>query len=190
MASFKIAEEITGRNEGQYANNPADNGGETYAGIARNFWGNWDGWVFIDAIKMKVGKSAIKINKEAKKDVTLTALISKFYKQNFWDALKLDLINDQQLANSVYDFGVNSGTSRSAKMLQTSYNEVVLSNSKLIVDGMVGKNTIEAINAFKIPESIYNRFNKNRESFYRSIAKGSQAQFLNSWLSRLKPYKK
>ena len=48
MAKFQIAEAITGRNEGGYANNSADTGGETYAGIARNYWPKWQGWKYID----------------------------------------------------------------------------------------------------------------------------------------------
>lgn len=37
MAIFNSAFKITMGNEGGYANNPDDSGGETYAGIARNF---------------------------------------------------------------------------------------------------------------------------------------------------------
>lgn len=180
MAKFEIAEAITGRNEGGYANNPSDTGGETYAGIARNHWPKWDGWKIIDQIKNAYGKSAAIINRQAKLNSTLSDLISKFYKKNFWDSLKLDLVNDQQLANSVYDFGVNSGTSRSAKFLQQS--------AGVETDGIIGNKTLHAVNSAD-RKVIYCDFNKRRETFYKSIAKGNQAQFLKSWLSRLKPYK-
>lgn len=180
MANFEIAESITGRNEGGYANNPADTGGETYAGIARNHWPKWEGWKTIDFIKRKHGKTANIINKEASHYIELTNAISQFYKKNFWDVLKLDSVNDQQLANSVYDFGVNSGTSRSAKFLQQS--------AGVNDDGIIGKQTLYAVNSAD-RKVIYYDFNKRRETFYKSIAKGNQAQFLKSWLSRLKPYK-
>lgn len=189
MANFDIAEGITGRNEGGYANNPSDTGGETYAGIARNHWPKWEGWKIIDAIKSKLKYSntltASNINKEAKGHSKLHDLISQFYKQNFWDVLKLDLVNDQQLANSVYDFGVNSGTGRSAKFLQQAINNVC--GVGLAVDGKIGNKTITEVNKHDA-KSIYSVYNKLREEFYRSIAKGSQSQFLKSWLSRLKPY--
>jgi len=197
MAKFTIAEAITGRNEGGYANNPSDNGGETYAGIARNHWPKWEGWKIIDNIKFslkeyKLPISSANINKYAKLSVPLTDLISKFYSQNFWDVNNLDLINDQQLANSVYDFGVNSGTGRAAKFLQWAYNNEQAFNGthkKIAEDGKIGPKTLEAINN-ENPEEMYNCFNTLRETFYRSIAKGNQAQFLKSWLSRLKPYKR
>jgi len=196
MAKFEIAESITGRNEGGYANNPSDTGGETYAGIARNYWPKWDGWKYIDKYKLSYNKSDKKMS--LAKWVNSSALVSSepihfmvsaFYKQNFWDVNKLDLFYDQQLANTVYDFGVNSGTGRSAKFLQKAYNDVSVNLNKIDVDGKIGEKTIEAINN-AIPELIYIRFNTARKDFYNSIAKGSQAQFLKSWLSRLKPYKK
>lgn len=187
MAKFEIAESITGRNEGGYANNPSDTGGETFAGIARNHWPKWEGWRRIDAIKNKSGGMAKVINAFAKEDKSLQLSISSFYKLNFWDAMKLDFVNNQQLANSVYDFGVNSGTGRSAKFLQQAVNNVC--GVGLVVDGQIGNKTIAEVNKHDA-ESIYNVFNKLREEFYRSIAKGSQAQFLKSWLIRLKPYKK
>jgi len=188
MAKFEIAESITGRNEGGYANNPADTGGETYAGIARNHWPKWQGWKFIDEFKsqLPINYNLAKwINNSAKHTPEVGKLVSKFYKQNFWDVNKLDWINDQQLANTVYDFAVNSGTGRAAKFLQQSVNSTF--DSKLMIDGAIGNKTIQSVNHHEA-SIIYNEFNRRREDFYRSIAKGSQAQFLKSWLSRLKPY--
>jgi len=193
MANLDIAEAITGRNEGLYADNKYDTGGETYAGIARNHWPKWEGWSYIDKLKSEYPKYKAKLEKEKKlKPFSLSQYIninapnivavyvSRFYKKNFWDVLKLDLVNDQQLANSVYDFGVNSGTSRSARYLQLS--------SGVKDDGVIGKKTLDAVNSAD-RKVIYYDFNKRRETFYKSIAKGNQAQFLKSWLSRLKPYK-
>jgi lysozyme family protein len=199
MAEFKIAEKITGRNEGGYANNPSDRGGETYAGIARNFWPNWKGWEFIDKYKNQYpGQSA-----EIKSKFTLAGwinasarvatepvndLISQFYKQNFWNVNQLDFIDDQQLANSVYDFGVNSGTGTAAKRLQDAYNDIRPDGTPALVnDGDIGKKSLAAINSTP-PEAIYKRYNQLRGDYYHSLATGSQKQFLASWLSRLKPY--
>lgn len=185
MANYSIAERITGRNEGLYANNPADTGGETYAGIARNHWPKWQGWLIIDSIKKNFGRTPSIINRHARQEPKLSAYIATFYKQNFWDTIELDQINNQQIANTVYDFGVNSGTSRAAKLLQQSVND--LGVFELVVDGKIGNASIAAINNSD-PKRLHEVFNKKRRDFYVSIAKGSQAQFLKSWLSRLKPY--
>lgn len=37
--------------EGRYANDPADSGGETYCGVARNHHADWLGWPIIDEFK-------------------------------------------------------------------------------------------------------------------------------------------
>jgi lysozyme family protein len=194
MANFNIAEKITGKFEGFYADNTNDRGGETFAGIARNFWSKWEGWKKIDEYKAHYKASGSKtslanwVNNSAKVVTEPTMeMVSKFYKTNFWDVNKLDAIVDQQLANTVYDFGVNSGTGRAAKFLQQSANDtglVILSE-----DGNIGPKTIGAINALN-PQNVYANFNRRRESFYRSIATGNQEQFLKSWLNRLKPYVK
>jgi len=180
MARFEQAFKITERNEGGYANNPADHGGETYAGIARNFWPNWSGWAIIDAAK-RTTKTAPLINQYAKTN-GIDAHVAKFYKQNFWDVNKLDLFNDQQLANNVYDFGVNSGTKKAAKVLQQAL--------KIKDDGIIGNQTLAAVNAYN-GKDLYNLYNGARTEFYNRLASQSpdQHQFLKSWLSRVKPYK-
>jgi lysozyme family protein len=190
MARFEIAEKITGGNEGGWANNPNDRGGETYAGIARKFWPQWGGWKYIDKYKADYAKLnkpmqekyslARWINSSAKVTTEpVHAMVSAFYKINFWDVNKLDQINDQQIANTVYDFGVNSGTPKAAKYLQQALG--------VAQDGIIGPGTLGAVNSIP-PKITHNKYNALRETFYRSIAKGNQAEFLRSWLSRLKPY--
>ncbi|WP_367868309.1 glycoside hydrolase family 108 protein [Pedobacter sp. WC2423] len=186
MSDFKIAEQLTGINEGGYVHDPNDKGGETYAGISRNNWSEWRGWLIIDGLKDTEGISAALINRKAKSNAQLTELIRTFYKQNFWDINQLGLVHDQQLANTVYDFGVNSGTVRAAKYLQDTVNQVSALN--LATDGIIGPITIHAVNT-NDPAKLTLIYNSKRQAFYSSIAKGTQARFLKSWLSRIKPYK-
>jgi lysozyme family protein len=179
MAQFNEALHLTAINEGGYSNDIHDHGGETYAGIACNFWPNWQGWSHIDTIKENHGTDAETINHWAKQDVVLQSLKVAFYKQNFWDVNRLDEINDQQLADSVYDFGVNSGVSHAAKLLQKAVN--------IRQDGIIGSNTLFAANINS--EDVYNHYNELRKEFYEILATHpGQHEFLESWLSRLKPY--
>lgn len=195
MANFKEAERITGLNEGGYANNKSDSGGETYGGIARNYWSNWKGWPYIDQFKADYVKDKTKlslaqwINASAKATPAVGELVSDFYKHNFWDVSKLDSINDQQLANAIYDFSVNSGTGRGAKFLQDSYNNVNGMGVDLVSDGQIGPKTLTSVNAFNA-KLLFQEYQRLRELFYRKLAENpSQKQFLNSWLSRLSKYK-
>jgi len=190
MADFKIADKITGINEGGYANNPSDRGGETYAGIARKFWGSWPGWKYIDKYKADYAKAKMAgktklslagwINASARvPSEPVRDLVVGFYKKEFWDANKLDQINDQQLANSIYDFGVNSGKGRAVQFLESIFG--------VIKDGIMDPTVIKLTNAAD-SERTLTEYNAMRRAAYLSWAKGDQAQFLTSWLRRLKPY--
>lgn len=185
MADFLIAYKLTAKIEGGYANDPDDNGGETYKGISRKNWPSWNGWKYIDLIKQR-GKSATFINQEAAKTNNLQILVQEFYKANFWYTLNLQWLNDQQLANNVYDFGVNAGTGAAAKRLQVAANEVC---GNLVVDGQIGSKTIAAVNKLDA-KFVYDAFNNQRKSYYDNIiAKNpSQAKFKKSWYSRIVPY--
>ncbi|WP_158797683.1 glycosyl hydrolase 108 family protein [Pedobacter sp. L105] len=198
MADYKIAAAETGENEGLYANNPNDRGGETWAGIARNFWPGSKIFTLIDQIKkdhlpaganVHLRSSWLIINKYAQADPELKGLVAAFYKINFWNVNSLDYVNDQQLANSVYDFGVNSGTHAAGDKLQDAYNNVRGNLPALINDGDIGSKTLFAVNSF--PAAVlYAEYNRLRETYYRSLAQNpTQKQFLSSWLSRLKPYR-
>jgi lysozyme family protein len=178
MADFLTSFKITNRNEGGYANNPHDKGGETYMGISRKNWPLWHGWNIIDTEKSQFGLNGI--NEALSQNNSLQQLVHDFYKHNFWDVNKLDWIKDQQIANNVYDFGVNSGTNRAADYLQQCVHTAI--------DGIIGSKTISAVNSGDA-KTIYNSYNELRKMFYTRLAVGDQQQFLKSWLSRLVPYK-
>jgi lysozyme family protein len=174
MANFIIAFNLTSRYEGGLSNNPEDNGKLTYMGIASAYFPNWVGWGIIKQAITKNETESLRINQQ------LNEMVQSFYKNNFWNPLSLDKINDQQIANAVYDFGVNAGITTSAKRLQTACN--------VAADGQIGNETIDAVNKGNAKE-IYNNFNGLRKQYYQTIAEHpGQSQFLASWLNRIKPY--
>lgn len=135
MANFEIAYNRTNINEGGWNHIQGDRGGETYCGIARKFHPNWAGWKIIDQYKKNNGglRHGQIIN-----DPQLIKLKKEFYKTEFWDIVGGDEIEDQRAANTLYDFGVNSGNPRSIKNLQ-----VVL---KLPQTGKISNELIDAAN--------------------------------------------
>ncbi|WIC41455.1 hypothetical protein MA9V1_191 [Chryseobacterium phage MA9V-1] len=132
MANFLIAYKKTGGFEGGWNHIKGDTGGETYCGIARNYWPKWAGWAIIDS------KKPIKTGTIFKDNAKLEDLVHAFYKTNFWDVVGGDDIEDQTIANTLYDFGVNAGTSRSVKQIQGALG--------LAQTGKVDKALVEAIN--------------------------------------------
>lgn len=181
MADFITSLKITGGNEGGISNDANDNGQFTYAGIASAYWPNWLGFPFVHKALADNNGNVHESNIALENNTEVQQLVNQFYKTNFWDVNKLDQITDQQIANNVYDFGVNSGVGTAAKMLQKVVG--------VTQDGIIGNVTIATVND-AVPEQVYNEYNSARSDFYHKLAlKPDQAQFLHSWLSRLVPYR-
>jgi lysozyme family protein len=172
MAEFQPALQKVLAHEGEYVNDPDDLGGETYKGIARNRHSKWSGWVRID---MSKGQSGFPANLE--KDVKLQEEIALFYQVNFWDTLSADNINNQLVANSIFDFGVNAGVQMSALLAQ-----IVV---EATADGVIGPQSIEKINAFD-PDHFLAAFTVAKIARYVTIIKRrpTSRKYLYGWVCR------
>lgn len=111
MADYKKAIEKALKNEGGYVFDPDDAGGETFAGIARRYHKIWKGWKIIDNYKKEFNlpKDKKQFNDKCFSDKKLMALVHSFYKDNFWDPFKLDLIPSFDIAFLIFDTAINMG---------------------------------------------------------------------------------
>ena len=164
MADFNPAFEAMIHDEGGYqlTDIAGDRGGQTYAGIARKMNPDWVGWSLVD--RREFGAS-------------LTALVREFYRARFWDRIRGDEIQLQAIAESIFNFSVNTGIGPAIKIAQ------VIVGAK--PDGSVGTKTIERLNqctesgfvasyAIAKIQRYANLCNKDR----------SQAKFLLGWVNR------
>ncbi len=135
MADFNTAFQLMIAHEGGYVNDPDDPGGETYKGVARKIFSKWNGWTTVDILKRQSGFPA-----NLDKDAELQGAVTDFYRVTFWDPMKGDQITDQEVASSIFDFGVNAGLSSSASLAQ------MVIGAK--ADGVIGPKSIEILNAF------------------------------------------
>jgi lysozyme family protein len=144
MADFFEAYSKTMKHEGGYVNDPNDAGGETYKGISRRYNTSWPGWAVIDNYKEAEENFPEILNQDAE----LQTSVKMFYKQQYWDRNLLDEFNDQELAEEMFDTGVNMGVSRAAKFLQESLN-YLNKNEQLYEDidpdGKIGDETLSAL---------------------------------------------
>ena len=189
MADFKIAHGITQKVEGGYANNKNDNGGETYRGIARKYWPNWAGWRIVDMLRISQQSTFPAC---LSKQPVLNELVDKFYKQNFWDTLTLDLMECQTVANELYDTAVNMGVEIAANFLQRSLNAYNLNAKRfkdIPVDNNAGPVTIKTFNSIdeRGKKIIYKMLNCLQGARYMDIVERnhSQEEFINSWFGRV-----
>lgn len=131
MAEFLAAYKKTAATEGGYVNDPSDNGGETYGGISRKFHPEWEGWRILDTYKpLKTGQI---IN-----DTRLESAVRTFYYRTYWQPINGNAMDDQAIAEKLYDIGVNRGQRTTIKDIQ----EVL----GIPQTGNVDAATIEAIN--------------------------------------------
>jgi lysozyme family protein len=172
MAEFTKAFQLVIAHEGGYGNDPDDPGGETYKGIARKIFSKWDGWIKIDILKRQTGFPA-----NLDKDVDLQQDVVDFYRVTFWDKMNGDNITNQQVAESVFDFGVNAGLGTSVSLAQM----VVQADP----DGVIGQQSIEAINGFN-PEHFIAAFTVAKIARYISIVKKrpTSQKYFYGWVRR------
>ncbi|KAF0206337.1 MAG: hypothetical protein FD173_187 [Gallionellaceae bacterium] len=134
MANFAKAFAATMKTEGGYVDDPQDPGGETYKGVSRKLNAKWDGWFLVDAAKSKANFPA-----NLDSNTKLQEKIKTFYEINYWNKVRGNDINNQNIAESIFDFAVNAGPITSIKLAQTSVN--------VKPDGTFGPVTLKKINA-------------------------------------------
>lgn len=117
MADFTKAYNRTLRTEGKYSNNPADKGGETWEGIARNMHPEWEGWALIDFYRHDPKFPGILTRIEK-----LELAVKKFFKKTFWDVMRGDELLLQTIAESIYDSCVNMGCHEAIVLAQRSFH--------------------------------------------------------------------
>lgn len=69
---------------------------------------------------------------------------ASFYRTMYWEPLLLPQVNDQLVANKIFDLGVNEGRTEITKITQRAVNWI---NPTLIVDGNMGAKTLTSVNA-------------------------------------------
>lgn len=163
MADFLLAYERMIKNEGGYVLHdvPADRGGQTYAGISRRNWPDWEGWRDIDAGREPDAET-----------------VRRFYRQRFWQPLQGDAIKSQIVARTLFDFAVNAGVKTAVILAQTVLGD-------LTPDGKLGPKTLAALN--EADEALFvARYALAKIARYAEIVRRdrSQGKFLLGWINR------
>ena len=164
-------------NEGGYNNNSSDRGNivkedgtvvGTMRGITPETYANY------------VGKNVNNVTAEEMQSITEDTS-REIYKDQYWSKPKMQLL-PEELQKNVFDMGVNSGRN-AVKILQR-----LAGMTGSDVDGLIGPDTIRAINEADISN---NDYVDARITYYRNLAARdpSQRQFLNGWISRAEEYR-
>ena len=192
MADFEIAYGETELFEGGYVNDSDDKGGETHRGVARRFHQDWPGWEIIDRIKDQHPED---FRRRINDNEELVKLSKQLYKEKYWQPILGDQIPDQQVANKVFDTGVNQGVATSVKYLQQGLNLLNRDQRNfedVEIDGKMGASTLAALRAFlkleeNRPDYLLKLINIMQAAKYVEIMKrdSTQEKFARGWLNRV-----
>lgn len=141
-----------------YANDPHDPGGPTMVGVIQRVY---DGW------RNTMGLARRPVRQIEDHEVRA------IYRQNYWNLVRGDEL-PPGLDLAVFDFGVNSGCSRSVKYLQRLVG--------VTADGAIGARTLAAV-ANHDPEALVRRLMAERRTFVRQIK--TYWRFGRGWETRL-----
>jgi lysozyme family protein len=106
----------------------------------------------------------------------------KIEEREYWETLRLGEVEDQNVANKLFDMGVNMGVHQAAVYAQRAVNS---QGRQLTEDGKIGPKTLAAINAID-PQTFYGLLCQFSAWHYRHIATNNPAQAVNlqGWLKR------
>ncbi len=165
MSAFEEAFAATMRREGGFKLHEVegDNGGQTYAGIARNFNRDWPGWSYID-----------------RGEIPPTELVREFYRKCYWNAIRGDELHPE-IAADIFDFAVNTSAPR-RPVVAVKLAQIVVDAQP---DGVIGPKTITALNAMG-PKNFKVLYFIAKVKRYAEITNRnrSQSKFLLGWINR------
>jgi lysozyme family protein len=205
--NFEKAYKHVCEKEGGWVNAKGDSGGETYCGVARNFFPNERLWVVVDKMKEEIAFDGSSLGMErlntvlsASKEVS--QMLKLFYKTNFWDKAHLDKVAqlNYPIAVEIFDTFVNTGSValKNLQLLLNAYNwdKIAPLLPDLVVDGLVGPKTVEMLRTILVErtfrngtaaEVLFRRLNELQAAFYVQIAseKRHLRRFLDGWDLRI-----
>ncbi len=129
--------------EGGYVNHPEDPGGETNLGVTRAVYEQWVGRQVMDG-EMK----ALTVED-----------VAPIYKKNYWDRIRADDL-PSGLDFAAFDWAVNSGTGRPAKVIQKYIGAKQ--------DGAIGPKTLTLV-AENDPSNMIQYLYEQRQKFYERL---------------------
>jgi lysozyme family protein len=113
--------------------------------------------------------------------------VSKLYWKYWWHKYDYEEINDQDIANKLFDMAINMGARQAHKLLQRAVNSL-RGDDQLVDDGLIGWKTRTAINSALEVSAIglLAALRAHQEGFYRTLLAGNPKfeAFIKGWIRR------
>ena len=151
---FEKAVEKLLKNEGGYVNDPDDPGGETQFGISKRSYPDRN-------IKKLTKDDAIKI-----------------YFRDFWKPGRFGEFERDEIGEKIFNLSVNMGIRKAAVILQLA---LIYTGRKVKLDGVIGPETIGAVNAHERPAWLLDKIKLFAIQEYVGI---SAWKYWRGWIKR------
>lgn len=174
-AKFQKISKIILQHEGGYVNDPSDSGGATNKGIA---WKTWTAFAQTDL--------GIAPTLEHLKNIS-DAQAEIIYRKRYWEPKGFCQLNNDRIGLMVYDWSITSGGA--SKEIQKLLRDRFQQNMR--VDGVMGPQTIQALNSVADQNMLLNAITQIRKNYYIALAfqpngeKTKNYKFLQGWLNRV-----
>ena len=145
--NYQSCLEMILHHEGGYVNHPKDPGGITNLGVTKRVYEEWVGY---------------SVSEHTMQNLTVED-VAPIYKKNYWDRIKADEL-PSGLDLCVFDFGVNAGTGRAAKYLQTMIGSHP--------DGGIGPMTLKALDRYIDDNGVdhaIGEYQHRRQTYYEGL---------------------
>lgn len=200
MADFHTSYNPLSKFEGGWCDVPGDAGGETYAGIARNFFADWQGWAFIDAAKAHSSfRNGVRSFSAHLATIPgLDALVTDWYRVEWWERMGLARF-PQDVANELFEQAVNLGRGGSGRYVQRLCNAfnwckgprgVEKIFPDLVEDGCIGPKTLAALSTLlsvRVSSGVFvHCLNGLQLSHYIGLGSNNfnHRKFVDGWITR------
>jgi lysozyme family protein len=161
MADFKMAFLLTLQHEDSTRSGKVtvDAGGRTRFGIAEKFHPDLPEEFFTGPAEDALAEA------------------EKIEQREYWDRMRLAEVENQNVANKLFDMGVNMGVRQAAVYAQRA--------ARVVEDGVIGTRTLAAINGAD-PIGYYQALCELSVAHYRHVAAVNPAQAVNlaGWMKR------
>lgn len=174
-AKFAKISKIILQHEGGFVNDPQDRGGATNKGIA---WRTWQAYAQQD-LGVAPTLANLKVISDAQAEL--------IYRKHYWEPKGFCQIQHDRVGLMVYDWSITSGGAGKAiqNLLRRQFAQ------QLTLDGIIGPQTIAALNAVADQQILLMAITKIRRDYYIALAidrqgrRTSNYKFLKGWLNRV-----
>ncbi len=168
MANFDWAVEVVLHHEGGFVDHPDDPGGVTNFGISLRYLqtrGDLDNDDLVDGDLDGDGDvDRDDIVKLSRADAI------ELYRSGFWTPNRCGEIQSGILATKIFDMAVNMGSRQAWRIVQRACNRHPAITRKLVIDGIVGKNTLSALNSLTRQDYLLlGAIREEQKSFYLKL---------------------